>query len=204
VQEDERQRVARELHDNLIQLLAGIGMDLGKAADTAKPGLKKELRAFQARVVETAEIGRRVAYELHPSELEDLGLEAALRAYCERLAKEQGFAFQVTSRNVPGGLPKEIASCLYRVAQESLHNIVKHAKTQRAAITLEGGADSIRLSVQDQGVGFSVRSQAASSGLGIVSMRERAQLANGTFAIASEPGHGTRVSVEVPLRRKTR
>jgi two-component system, chemotaxis family, CheB/CheR fusion protein len=205
-QEDERRRVARELHDDLIQRLASLGMDLGSyaAAPPVSPQrLTKGLRAFQTRVVEAAEAGRRVAYELHPSELEDLGLEAALRAHCEKLGKGQGFAVEFTSRNLPEGLTREIASCLYRVAQESLRNVVKHAKTKRATVTLEGTANSIRLGVEDQGTGFSIRSLTASPGLGIVSMRERVQLANGKFSIASEPGKGTRISAEVPLQGMT-
>jgi signal transduction histidine kinase len=201
-QEEERRRIARELHDDLIQRLAGLGMDLGAyAADTtlSSPRLKKGLRRLQGRVVEAAEVGRRVAYELHPFQLEDLGLTAALRAHCESLGTGEGLAVDFTSRNLPDGLKPEITACLYRVAQESLRNIAKHAKVKRATVSLEGTANSVRLTVEDRGTGFRVQATHAGHGLGLVGMRDRVQLANGKFSIASEPGKGTRVSVEVPL-----
>jgi len=202
VQEEERRRVARELHDDLIQRLAGLGMDLGAcAADTPASSrrLKKGLRQFQSRVVEAAEVGRRVAYELHPFQLEDLGLTAALRAHCESLGTSQGLAVDFTSRSLPDGLRPEIAACLYRVVQESLRNVARHAQVKRATVTLEGTADSVRLSVEDRGVGFTVRATNAGPGLGLVGMKDRVQLVNGKMSIESEPGKGTRVLVEVPL-----
>jgi two-component system CheB/CheR fusion protein len=202
VQEEERRRVARELHDDLIQRLAGLGMDLGAyAANTpaSSPRLKKGLRQFQSRVVEAAEVGRRVAYELHPFQLEDLGLAAALRAHCESLGTSQGLAVDFTSRSLPDGLRPEVAACLYRVAQESLRNIAKHAQVKRATVTLQGTADSVRLSVEDRGIGFTVRATNAGPGLGLVGMKDRVQLVNGKMSIESDPGKGTRLSVEIPL-----
>ena len=201
-QEGERRRVAVELHDDLIQRLAGVGMDLGAyAANTpsAFKRLKKGLRGLQNRVVEAAEVGRRVAYELHPFQLDDLGLVPALRAHCESFGKSHGLEVKFTSRNMTEALKPEDAACLYRVAQESLRNITKHAHAKRATVTLEGTADSVRLSIRDRGVGFNIPSIHAGAGLGIVGMKDRVQLVNGKFSIASEPGKGTLVSVEVPL-----
>ncbi len=149
-------------------------------------------------MVGAADTGRRVAYELHPSELEDAGLEEVLRAHCENIGQSHGFAVTFRSRNLPQGLSREIASCLYRVAQESLRNVAKHAKARKATVTLEGTADAIRLRVEDTGAGFPIRSLPASAGLGVVGMKERVRLVNGKFSITSEPGKGTLVSVEVP------
>ena len=202
-QEDERRRVARELHDDLIQRLASLGMDLGSYATRDPASARRhrnEIRSFQSRVAEAAAVGRRVAYELHPFQLEDLGLETALRAHSDGLRKSHGLLVTFTCRKLPGELMPDLASCLYRVAQEALYNVARHAGVKRATVTLEGTPDSVRLCVEDRGVGFAVSSLSACEGLGIVSMKERVQLANGRFAIESKPGKGTRVSVEVPLQ----
>ena len=200
--DEERRRIARELHDDLVQRLAGVAMELGGHAPG--PALdpqqhEKETRAIQGRVIEAAEIARRIAYQLHPSEVEDLGLEGALRAYCESMSADEGIAVKFTSRKLPEQLKPGIASCLYRVAQESLRNVVKHAKAQRAKVNLEGTATLVRLSVEDNGIGFAAVSRHDGEGLGIVSMKERVRLAGGKFSIESAPGKGTRVLVEVPL-----
>ncbi len=199
--DEERRRIARELHDDLVQRLAGVAMELGGHAPkpARAPLHEKETREIQRRVVEAAEVARRIAYQLHPSEVEDLGLEGALRAYCESFSQEHDINVGFTSRDLPEELKAEIASCLYRVAQESLNNVMKHAKAQSATVVLEGTATLIRLLVEDQGVGFAASSRHDGDGLGIVSMKERVRLAGGKFSITSAPGTGTRVLVEVPL-----
>ena len=143
-QEEERRRVARDLHDDLIQRLAGMGMDLeGYAAKCPLPwGAQKRAASLQSRVVESAEVGRRVAYDLHPFQLEDLGLVPALRAHCQSLRTSQGLTVKFACRNLPEVLKPEIAACLYRVAQESLRNVTKHAQTRRATVTLAGTAET--------------------------------------------------------------
>ena len=199
--EDERRLIASELHDDLVQQLASLAIDLGSRA--AKPPesanlLRKELRSLQQRVVLAAEAARHVAAKLHATELDDLGLETALRLYCEEFSQQAGITVKFTSRNSPQAVSKEIAYCLYKVAQESLRNVAKHAQAKRASVAIEGAGDRVRLCVEDSGVGFSVSSLRVSSGLGILGMAERVQLANGQFAIASEAGKGTRISVEIP------
>jgi len=202
--DEERRRIAREIHDDLIQQLAGLAMDIGSHAASPPPGpstlLKQELRSLQARVVQAAESARRVAYQLHPSELDDLGLEAALRLYSEEFGRQEGIAVEFNSRDLPPALLTDIAYCLYKVAQESLRNIAKHAQAKRAKVSIESTKDAVRLCVEDSGAGFSVSSLETTTGLGILSMKERVQLANGIFSIASEPGKGTQISVEAPLR----
>ena len=200
--EEERRLIASELHDDLVQQLAGLAMDIGSRAAKA-PGpssrLKKELRSLQTRAVRAAEAARQVAYKLHPTELDDLGLETALRLYCEELGQREGIAVKFSGRNLPQTFSREIAYCLYKVAQESLRNVAKHSQAKRATVSVEGTADGVRLGVEDFGGGFSVSSLKTTSGLGILSMRERVHLANGKFSIASEQGKGTRISVEIPL-----
>ena len=205
-QEAERRRIARELHDSLIQELAGVAMDLGRrVAQPPAPGeLKPDYQALQDRVVKAAEAARHVAYELHPTELEDLGLEKALRAYCEQTGRVNGVSVEFSSRRVPTDLKRDTSLCLYKVAQEALRNVVKHSRAQRATVTLERADQHIRLRVEDDGNGFQLSTLQAAAGLGVASMQERVQLVNGKFSITSEPGKGTQVAAELPLGRAGR
>ena len=198
-QEEERRRISRELHDNLTQKLAGLAIGLGSLAETSAGSvLQPRVRALQTEVVQAAEAARHIAHELHPSELEDLGLAAALRAYCEDFRRE-GIKVEFTERGLHQTVSREIASCLYKVAQEGLRNVAKHGKTKQASVTLEGAGDRIRLRVEDRGSGFPVESLAGTAGLGIPTMRERVRLMSGNFAIHSKPGQGTQINVEFPL-----
>lgn len=202
--DEERRLLAREVHDDLVQRLARVAIDLGAcAADTKKSeeNRQQQLRSLQSRVIEAAEVGRRLAHELHPTELEDLGLESALRGYCESLSEEWGIRVEFTCRNLPAEFKRETASCIYRVAQESLRNIAKHAEAQRARVVLEAAGELLRLRVADSGAGFPLSSSYTASGIGIASMRERVRLSGGIFVIQSAPGRGTQILVEIPLEQ---
>ena len=200
-QEEERRRISRELHDDLTQRLAGLAMELGTLATEfprASQRLKARLGALQRNLVEAAESSRHMAYQLHPAELDDLGLATALRAYCEDFGR-YGITAEFDSRNLPESVNREVASCLYRIAQESLRNVAQHANSRQAWVTLEGRSDCILLQVRDDGVGFPVESLRAGGGLGLVSMQERVRHLNGSLAIQSKPEQGTVITVEVPL-----
>jgi two-component system NarL family sensor kinase len=132
-------------------------------------------------------------------ELDDLGLVAALRSYCEDFATREGIAVELESRGIPGKLRREIGSCVYKVAQESLNNVAKHAAAERVSVILDGTEESIRLRVKDSGVGFSVGPAGARVGLGLLSMEERVGLLRGSLRIRSQPGQGTEVIAHVPL-----
>lgn len=201
-QEAERRRIARELHDGLIQDLAGMALDLGQRVteQPASPAeLKRDYKELQNRVVRAAEVARHVAYELHPSEIDDLGLEKALEAYCEQFGQENRIQVDFQSRKIPKNLKRETASGLYKVAQEGLRNIVKHAHVKRAKVVLDSADGFVRLRVEDKGDGFAISSLQGSSGLGVASMRERVQLINGKFTIHSAPGNGTQIVAEAPI-----
>ncbi|MBZ5622982.1 MAG: PAS domain S-box protein [Acidobacteriia bacterium] len=201
-QEEERWRISRELHDDLTQRLAGLAMDLGSLVaerPVSAALLKEGLRALQRRVVHAAEVTRHIAHQLHPSELDDLGLVAALRSYCEDFARREGLEVEFVSRDVPKELKREIASCLYKVTQESLSNISKHARAKSVFVTLAGTADRISLSVKDRGIGFRTQSPGTIVGMGLLSMKERVGLLRGVFGISSQLGQGTEVTAELPL-----
>jgi len=122
-----------------------------------------------------------------------------LRALCDELSQRHGVAATFTKRRVPNHLPIEVMSCLYRIAQESLRNAVKHSRAKRMAVVLVGNKEGVRLSIQDDGVGFDLRSTKGKGGLGLTSMEERIRLVNGTLSIKSVPGSGTRIIATVPL-----
>ncbi len=198
--EEERKALSRELHDDLNQRLAILAMDVETISvrmPQADP-LRHELDLLRAGLVELSEDVRRMAYQLRPSILDDLGLAPALRSYCEQFKRREGIAVSFSHTGTPEKLPPEISLCLYRVAQEALRNVSKHARTKRAAVSLQVGAGSAVLTVKDWGVGFDPAS-AHLRGLGIVGMGERVRLAGGSFDVKSGPGHGAEIEVRIPF-----
>ena len=199
-QDDERRRIARDLHDDLSQKLAYLSMDIGKLATRpSSRDLLPDLRPLQLRAADAAETVRRVSHELHPSILDDIGLEAALEQYCEEFERRSGISTHFTSRNIPESIASEVASSIYHIAQECLRNVSKHAKSETVSVALESVDGVLRLSVKDQGVGLRVKQQEAAKGIGFVAMQERAHLVNGKFHVESKSGEGTEVMVEVPV-----
>jgi signal transduction histidine kinase len=140
-----------------------------------------------------------LSHELHSSKLDYLGLVAAIRSFCKEFSKQQGVKIEFTHENVPVHLPRDISLCLFRVAQEALHNAVKHSGVSQFAVHLSYTADHLQLEVRDSGVGFTVGKAMKDAGLGLVSMRERIHLVNGALEIDSTPNQGTRLVARVPL-----
>jgi PAS domain S-box-containing protein len=199
-QDDERRRIARDLHDDLSQKLAFLAMDMGKLANKeSSEGFVSEVRPLQMRAADAAMTVRKISHQLHPSVLDDIGLEAALEQYCEEFESRTGISTQFTSKNVPDPLRKEIASSLYHIAQECLRNAAKHSKTETVAVELEFSGGVLHLIVRDQGVGLRGQEDKKERGIGMVGMQERAHLVNGKVSVQSETGEGTEVRVEVPL-----
>lgn len=198
-QEDERRHIARNLHDDLSQTLAFLAIDVGKLAAQSPDNLAQQLRPLQRRAVEAAETVRQISHELHPSILDDLGLVAALEQYCEEFQERSGIATRFSSQNVPEYLPKDISSCIYRIAQESLRNVSKHSKSEKVFVKLEAVDSAVRLTVKDLGIGLVKHARESRTSIGIVGMKERARLVNGNFSLQSKPGEGTEINLEVPV-----
>lgn len=204
-EEEERRRLARELHDDLNQRVAALAFDAScSGADPAVPDeeIRERFRDLSIRISGLADTIRTVAQELHPSRLEDLGLATALRAYCEEFSSRHGLALTFGRRGRLSSVPHEIGSCLYRIAQEALVNAAKHSRSSRAAVRVLGAPNGYALFVRDFGVGFDpdiVRSRR--TGLGIVSMEERARLVGGVLRVKSAPGGGSLVRVWIPEGR---
>jgi PAS domain S-box-containing protein len=204
-EEAERKRISRELHDDLSQKLASLAFDTSSLVLAPLPSMdemKEALRNLQLRIVQLSEDVRQIAHQLHPTILEDLGLTAALRELCDEFSAREGIEVLFEQEAVPKALPMPLASCLYRVAQEALHNVSKHAQASQVRVQVSGSPEGIHLSIHDTGVGFDSESGLSRHGLGIVSMKERLGLVRGEFSIDSQPGRGTDVRVFVPLSKE--
>jgi len=203
-QEEERRRVSREIHDDLCQELAALAFELGEQLSAGLPeGIGSWLKKLQGRISNLSVAARNLAHQLHPSSLEVLGLAAALRALCEEFSHRNGLVVKFKKGAVPHRLPLEVASCLYRIAQESLQNAVKHSSAKHVVVKVGSNRKNVTLSVRDDGAGFDFHASKRKSGLGLASMEERVRLVDGSLSIESAPGHGTRITATVPLVRSS-
>ncbi len=199
-QEDERRRLARELHDDISQRLAALSMLGDKAlADITKDPMtaRQELQQTLTQLGELSEEVRSLSHRLHPSMIEDLGLATALRSLTEEFGEREEMITTFFSRSVPETLPIEVATGLYRIAQEAFRNIAKHAGKTHVKVSLTGKDHRVQLRVADAGKGFDTERKR--SGLGLTSIQERARLIGGTANIQSAPGEGTKITVSAPL-----
>jgi PAS domain S-box-containing protein len=202
-QEDERRRIARELHDDINQELAFVAVEmdrLGQSAPGAESSTAERVQKLSSHVKELSSAVHDLSHQLHPSKLEQLGLVSAVKALCTELKYHHGLEVSFTPHDVPIAIPEAAALCLYRIVQEALRNVIRHSGTKRAVIALSGSPDGIRLRIADEGFGFDATSDRGNGGLGLVSMRERLYLVGGQMVIESRPGGGTRIDVRVPLK----
>jgi len=199
--EEERRRISREIHDGLCQELGALIGELRRLAPDIPLSRRanEHLQAAQAHALRIADEARHVAHRLHPLLLEDLGLAKALQSLWEEFSEREGIVGQCRLSTVPNDLPLEVASCAYRVAQEALNNIAKHAHATSVSIRLAANRTSLNLSIRDNGVGLDRSAVRDAGGLGLVSMEERALIAGGKLTISGSPGHGTRVTLFLPV-----
>ena len=203
-EEGERRRLSRELHDDLNQKLAMLAVDLGTIVrslrDTTSEEIEREIREVQARVVKVSDEVRTMAYQLHPSILDHLGLAVALRSYCAEFAKRENIEVKCFHRNIKAPVSPEVASCLYRITQEALRNVAKHANAERVAVALVGAKNHITLMIRDFGIGFRTDAIKSQPSLGLISMTERARQVGGELKIESTPENGTTLTVQIPWK----
>jgi PAS domain S-box-containing protein len=202
-QESERRRLARELHDDLSQRLAALAIEVGKLetrVEDGKESILQHLRSLRDQTIRIAADVHNLSRRLHPSILEDLGLTKAVESECARVGSQEGIEVTFNADNIPSALPNDIALSIYRIVQESLSNIAKHACARRAAVCLSASETSLQLSIQDDGLGFDAADVRKMPGLGLSSIRERVRLVNGRHRIKSEPEKGTTIEVTVPLK----
>lgn len=205
-QEEERRRLAADLHDDISQQLAALQVEIETLQQQFKrsPRLAARVRHIRIHLRKVCEHVQQLARRLHPAIVEDLGLAVALRAHAEEFGRRERIRVVFRQRRVPAVIPRALALCLYRVAQEALRNAARHAGTKRVVITLETNRNGIGLCVADYGRGFdpaAIRRDGRT--LGLVTMEERVRAVGGTFRIRSRRGDGTHVHAWIPLPTET-
>lgn len=206
-QEEERSRVARELHDDLSQRMAvlSIGLEqIGQQMPQEPNNLQVRIQDLRTKAQEVSTEIHRLSYQLHPSKLDHLGLASAVKSFCEEIAAHHELSITFQQKGFPAPLSKDITLCVFRIAQESLHNVARHSGARGAVVVLERIDQEVRLSVSDMGCGFDTNSSKMTSGLGFIGMRERLRLVGGQLLVSSRPSHGTQIEVSVPLAERAK
>jgi signal transduction histidine kinase len=206
-QEAERQRVARELHDETGQALTAIGLGLRGVGTLLRQDVDKagsNLRQLEGLVANSLQELQRLIADLRPSHLDDLGLPAALRWYAGEVQNRVPLQINVELNGEPRELPSEVKMALFRVAQEAVTNVIKHACAKNVQIHLTYCDDSVSVQVEDDGCGFNVHRSAKTRrpSWGLLGMEERASLLGGRFLLTSNPNEGTQVQVIIPYRQE--
>jgi len=202
VQEDILHSVSRELHDEFGQILTAVGAMLGRAGKHLPPDSTFRIELSEVREIaqSTLERLRSLSQALHPSILDDYGLEKALEWYVKQFGKQTGIVIRYEKQGGDPVVGGQEAIHVYRILQETLNNVVRHSKSSTAWVRLTVTADHLRLEVEDRGVGMS---EAGSGGLGLIAMRERADILQGTLELLRPPAGGTLVILEAPLAQAT-
>ena len=199
-QEEERQTVARELHDDIAQRLSALELTLARASESSEEAALADARRQLQEL--TASV-RDLSHQLHPPLLDDRGLASALQALVDEFGRREGMPATCVSRQLPEIKPQPAVTALYRITQEALRNVSRHAGKTHVKVFLEAIGDRLHLEVRDLGTGFDPETELDGSrdGLGLISMKERARLAHGTLSVHSAPGEGTTVTAEIPFER---
>ena len=205
-QEEEKTRIARELHDDISQRITLLGMHLGilkQSLPLSTTDLEQEIGEMDRQLRDLATDIHALSHRLHSPRLEFLGLKAAVAGLCEELSNQHDVRIDVHFETIPVALPPEISLCLYRVLQEALQNVVKHGLPRGADVSLSGHINTINLTVKDSGPGFDPYEAVRGAGLGLTSMKERLKVVGGQLFIHSQRGHGTTIQAVAPLSLPT-
>jgi PAS domain S-box-containing protein len=200
--EEERTRIARDLHDDINQRLALLAIDIERLKQNPSESadeVANRMGELSKRTGQIAADVQSISHRLHSSKLEYLGIVAAMRSFCAEFAEQQKVEIDFSYAEIPQNLPQGISLCLFRVSQEALQNAVKHSGMRHFEVTLGGGSDGIHLIVRDSGHGFDFEAAMQGRGLGLISMKERLKLVNGELSIDSRPKSGTTVHARVPF-----
>lgn len=201
--EEERTRIARELHDDINQRLALVTIELDRSIERFPPSMMEvqhTVNSAKQRIAEIATDIQLLSHHLHSSKLEYLGIGAAARSFCRELSDQKQVEIDFKCAWTPPNIPKEVSLGLFRVLQEALQNAVKYSGVRHFTVELGCTAEELELRVIDAGVGFDSKQAFQRRGLGLVSMKERMQLISGEFSIEAEPGHGTKIRARAPIK----
>jgi two-component system sensor histidine kinase UhpB len=203
-QETERSRIARHLHDDVSQRIADLSIRISCVTHTlrGKPDgadVTSALRSMQESLIGLAEEVRQLSHDLHPGLLQHADLDTALGTFCAQFQKRQAIEVSYRADTTIAPIGAEMTLCLYRIAQEGLRNVAKHANADRVGVTLTQTVDGVQLSIIDDGKGFDLAgARHAGRGLGLMSIDERARALRGSVRFETRPQQGTRIHVEIP------
>jgi signal transduction histidine kinase len=201
-QEDERKQISRELHDEVVQTLVGLNIELATLANEAAGPLGRKITHTQRLVEQSVDEIHRFARKLRPTMLDDLGLVSALQSYVDSMPNRKAIEIHITAGDGVEALDEAGRTVLFRVAQEALTNVTRHSHATRVEIELSQIADAIQMEIRDNGRAFNVGNTVSAKNpkrLGLVGMRERMEIVGGSLSIVSTPGTGTTVRAEIPL-----
>jgi PAS domain S-box-containing protein len=200
-QEQERTRIARELHDDIGQRLALLDLETQELQEDPliSPAVQSRIGELQQQISEIADAMQSLSHDLHSAKLQYLGIAAAIKGFCQEFGEQQKVEIDFKTHDLPSPLSADISLSLFRVLQEALHNSLKHSRAQHFEVQLWGTSDEIHLTVRDSGVGFDRQAAKTGRGIGLISMEERLNLVKGTLSIDSQPTHGTTIHACVPL-----
>ena len=202
-QEEERKRIARDVHDDYSQRLAMLAIDVEKLTETvgdSSPGTKQHLWDFYERISELGADMHSLSHQLHSSTLDSLGLVAGVEAFCAEFAEKEHVEVDFAHENVPLSIPGDAALCLFRIVQEGLRNVKRHSGANKANVRVECSGGNLHLTVSDRGKGFDVESSPVGGGIGIWSMQERLRLLGGRLQIQSHLMQGTTIDASLPFK----
>jgi len=201
-QEDERRRLSRELHDDMNQRLAMVAIHIQSVQGSLPESdpMQETLQQLYEEVSLLSDNVRRLAHQLHPSILDDLGLVVALGSFINDFSQWDHISVTFQPKDVPGILPQDVALCVYRVIQECLRNVAKHAQADGVIVELAGVETGLQLVIQDNGKGFTPEAvRSGTHGLGLIGMKERVRVVQGNFDVKASKGKGTTITVWIPL-----
>jgi PAS domain S-box-containing protein len=201
-QEEERTRIARELHDDIMQRIALLAMELtswSKHVPKSAVDLRDRIHDSKKRLWEMSTDIQALSHHLHSSKLEILGLVSAANTFCMELSEKHGIPVDFVHSDIPRAVPSSISLCLFRVLQQALQNALKHSGSTHVKVELRGTPNEIQLIVSDSGIGFDPKEAINGKGIGLISMQERLGLVDGQFSVTSAPGKGTTIYASVPL-----
>ena len=205
-QEEELSRLSREFHDDYAQRLAALAIETGTlelhSAQLEPAPLRDRIGHIKEQVINLSDDIHALSRELHPAILKDLGLERAVNSLCLNFSDREDIPVNCHYKALPEDMSPDAALCVYRVIQEGLRNIAKHAHARHVDVFLQGSANRLLVTIEDDGAGFEPKCARHTPGIGLASMRERVQYVKGEFTVSSEPGHGTVITLSVPLNRE--
>jgi signal transduction histidine kinase len=210
VQEEERKRISRELHDVIAQFLTSINLRLTALKMAARANTQeftRNIERTQQLVEKSVDIVHRFAFDLRPAVLDDLGLVPALHSFSKNFSKQTGIRVNLTAVAVVSQLDNDCRTVLYRVAQEALTNVARHAQASRVDVSIQRLPKTVHMQIKDNGKSFDVKRifhAGKSKRLGLLGMRERVEMVGGQFTVESSHGQGTTIQVQIPFKNSNR